>query len=66
MPELSLEKVSDLLGTKDLPGSENELKILCVRIRELLEMNGEDWVRQNRKKLLDEWKCIIQQRIITS
>ncbi len=65
MPELSLEKVSDLLGTKDLPGSENELKILCVRIRELLEMNGEDWVRQNRKKLLDEWEYIVRQGIIT-
>ena len=64
MPELSLENVSDLLGTKDFPGSENELKILCVRIRELLEMNGEDWVRQNRKKLLDEWEDIVRQGII--
>jgi hypothetical protein len=42
MAELSLEKVSKLLGTRDFPGSENELKILCVRIRELLEMNGEN------------------------
>ena len=65
MAELSLEKVSDLLGTQKLPGSENELKILCVRIRELVEMNGEDWVRQNCKKLLDEWDYIIQQKIIT-
>jgi hypothetical protein len=66
MAELFLEKVSDLLGTQDLPGSETEVNILCVRIRELVEMNGEDWVRQNRKKLLDEWRYIIQQKIITS
>ena len=66
MAEFSLEKVSDLLGTQDLPGSENELKILCVRIRELVDMNGEDWVRQNRKKFLDEWMYIVQQKIITS
>jgi hypothetical protein len=65
MSELSLEKVSDFLGTKNLPGSENELKILCVRIRELLEMNGEDWVRQNRKKLLDEWDYIVRRGIIS-
>ena len=65
MAELSLEKVSDLLGTQEIPGSENELKVLCIRIRELVEMNGEDWVRQNRQKLLDEWDYIIRQKIIT-
>ncbi len=66
MAELSLEKVSDLLGKQEIPGSENELKILCVRIRELVEMNGEDWVRQNRKKLLKQWEFIIQHKIMTS
>ena len=65
MAELSLEKVSDLLGMQKIPGSENELKILCVRIRELVEMNGEDWVRQNRQKLLDEWNYIVSKKIIT-
>jgi hypothetical protein len=65
MAKLSLEKVSDLLGTQKIPGSENELKMLCVRIGELAEMNGEDWVRQNRQKLLDEWDYIIRQKIIT-
>ena len=64
MSELSLEKVSDLLGKKEIPGSENELKILCVRIRELVEMNGEDWVRQNSQKLLEEWDYIVRKNII--
>ena len=65
MAELSLEKVSDLLGTQEIPGSENEIKILRVRIRELVEMNGEAWVRQNRQKLLDEWDYIVRQGIIS-
>jgi hypothetical protein len=65
MAGLSLEKVSELLGTQKIPGSENELTILCVRIRELVEMNGEAWVRQNRQKLLDEWDYIVRQKIIT-
>ncbi len=64
MSELSLEKVSDLLGKQEIPGSENELKILCVRIRELVEMNGEDWVRQNSQKLLEEWDYILRKNII--
>ena len=65
MSDLSLEKVSDLLGNQEIPGSENELKILCVRIRELVEMNGEDWVRKNSQKLLDEWDYIVRKKIIT-
>jgi hypothetical protein len=65
MAELSPEKVRDILGTQEIPGSQNELKILCVRIRELVDVNGEDWVRRNRQKLLNEWNYIIQQKIIT-
>jgi hypothetical protein len=64
MAELSLDKVSDLLGSQKITGSEKELKLLCVRIRELIEMNGEEWVRQNRQKLLDEWDYIVRQGII--
>ncbi len=64
MADLSLEKVSDLLGNQQIPGSENELKMLCVRIRELVQMNGEKWVRQNRQKLLDEWNYIIRNKMI--
>ncbi len=55
MAEISPEKVRDILGTQEIPGSQNELKILCIRIRELVDMNGEDWVRANRQKLLNEW-----------
>jgi len=65
MAGLSLENVCELLGTDDPPGSAKELTILCNRIRELVELNGEAWVRQNRGKLLDEWNYIVQQQIIT-
>ena len=65
MSYLSLGKVSDLLGTQEIPGSENELTILCARIRELVEMNGEDWVRKNSQKLLDEWDYIVRKKIIS-
>ena len=66
MAELSLEKVSDLLGTQEIPGSENELKVLCIRIRELVEMNGENWVRQNRQKLLKQWESVVKENTIKS
>jgi hypothetical protein len=65
MAEISPEKVREILGTQEIPGSQNELKLLCIRIQELVDMNGEDWVRRNRQKLLKEWDYIIQQKIIT-
>jgi hypothetical protein len=65
METLNLKKVYTLLGTPDIPGSEKELKILCTRITELVQLNGEKWVEENRQKLLDEWTYIVQQAIIS-
>jgi hypothetical protein len=64
MKPLALEIVFKLLGTQNIPGSPKELEILCTRISELVELNGEDWIRQNRQKLIDEWYYIIRQGII--
>ncbi|MDX2499117.1 MAG: hypothetical protein QNL14_01240 [Deltaproteobacteria bacterium] len=65
MAELSLEKVFSLLGTQHIKGSEKELKILCIRIGELVESNGEEWVTESRQSLLDEWEYIVSQGIIS-
>ena len=64
MGDLSLEKVFSLLGTQHIRGSEKELKMLCIRIGELVELNGEDWVKESRQTLLDEWEYIVNQGII--
>jgi hypothetical protein len=65
MKTLNLKKVYALLGTRDIPGSEKELKILCTRITELVQLNGGEWVEENRQKLLDEWNYIVRQAIIS-
>ena len=64
MNELSLEKVFELLGTNDIAGSEKELAKLCIRIWELVEANGEDWVKNNRQQLLAEWEYIVREGFI--
>lgn len=64
MAELSLEKVLNLLGAQHIKGSEKELKMLCIRIGELVESNGEEWVKESRQTLLDEWEYIVNQGII--
>jgi hypothetical protein len=65
MKTLNLKKVYTLLGTRDIPGSEKELKILCTRITELVKLNGEEWVEENRQKLFDEWLYIVRRAIIS-
>jgi len=64
MKPLPLETVFKLLGTQNITGSRQELKILCIRISELVELNGEAWIRENRQKLIDEWYYIVRQGII--
>ena len=59
MGPVSLEKLFDLLGARDIPGTPEELKLLAVRIRELVELNGEEWVRQNSQRLISEWRCAL-------
>ena len=64
MKPLTLETVFKLLGTQNIPGSPEELDILCIRVSELVEINGADWIKENRQKLIDEWYYIIRQGII--
>jgi hypothetical protein len=64
MKMLPLDTVFKLLGTQNIPGSPKELEILCIRIAELVELNSEDWIRENRQKLIDEWYYIVRQGII--
>ena len=53
---MTLDEVYTLMGTRKIPGTPQELDMLCIRIQELKQMNGAGWVEQNRDKLLQEWK----------
>ena len=53
--KMTLEEVYTLMDTRKIPGTPQELNILCTRIRELIKMNGKEWVKENRGKLLQEW-----------
>lgn len=64
MAAISLETLFDLLGTSDIPGSGTEREALCTRIGELLELNGADWIRENRGMLLEQWRCIVETKSI--
>ncbi len=52
---MTLEEVYTVMGTREIPGTPKELSILCIRIQELKKTNGEEWVKENRNRLLHEW-----------
>jgi hypothetical protein len=59
MAALSLEHVCRLLGTSVLPGSQPDLDGLRIRMGELLELNGEQWICENRSMLIAQWHCVV-------
>ncbi len=61
---MHLEKVMEILGRETVDGSPAELEVLCTRIGELVRMNGEDWVKANRERLLSEWDTILKMKLI--
>ena len=64
MGALSPEKVCELLGTAEIPGNDKELEILRIRMGELLDLNGEDWIRENRGMLLEQWHRVVELKTI--
>lgn len=64
MGALSLEKACELLGTGDVPGNERELMVLGRRLGELQELNGEEWIRANRRMLLEQWRFVVASKTI--
>jgi hypothetical protein len=64
MAALSLEKVCELLGTTEIPGNEKERRVLCIRMGELLELNGERWIRENCSMLREQWQRVVDLKTV--
>lgn len=61
---MRIEEVAALLGRKQIPGSPQELEVLCTRIGDLARTNGDAWVKANRERLLREWETILRMKMI--
>ena len=66
MKTLPQETFYWLLGTRRIPGTDLDLQKLFLRISELVEMNGEEWIVQNRERLLREWEVAVQSGLLLS
>lgn len=61
---ITLEKAKELLGVKELPGTEKAIKEMLETTQELIDRHGEQWIRDNKKRLLWEWEEIVHSRIM--
>ena len=61
---MRMETVRDLLDQEHISGSPQEREVLCTRIGDLVRLNGENWVRANRERLLREWETIVRMKLI--
>ena len=57
--QLPLETLFQLLQTRDIPGTPEQIALLCIRIGELADINGRDWVSRHRERLLKQWSTAI-------
>lgn len=60
MDHLTLDNVKKLLGTSNIPGTSDELEVLVHWTHMLAEKRGEEYVRKNRKRLVNDWKNILE------
>ena len=60
MVTISEKKAIELLGNASIAGSAEQRVKLFTRIGELVAINGEQWVRENRDRLLREWETIVK------
>lgn len=54
------EKIARLLDTREVPGTAEQMELLSIRLQELAALNGRDWVRRHRKRLLKQWTAAIR------
>jgi hypothetical protein len=49
----------ELLGSTDIPGTPEELDQLVRWTKNLAEDRGENYVKENRRRLLNQWDYIL-------
>jgi hypothetical protein len=57
---ITLEKLNELMGVEELPGTPEQIQEMLRSTEWLIGDHGEQWITQNRHRLLYDWEFIIQ------
>ena len=63
MESLTDLQLKEILGTHKIAGTPEQVKVLSVRVAELMNLNGEQWVRNNAQRLLAQWQYALGQTL---
>ena len=56
---ITLERVAELLGVKEMPGNEWQKRELLDETEQMVKRHGEQWIRENRGRLLETWQMFV-------
>jgi len=56
---MTLERIYELLGVDYMPGDQMDLQDLERYSTELAFRHGEEWLRENRGRLVEEWYYLV-------
>jgi hypothetical protein len=59
MKPLTELQLKEILGAHDIVGTPEQIKHFSIRITELMNLNGEQWIRNNAQRLLAQWYCAV-------
>lgn len=57
---LTLEYALALLQLKELPGGKDQEEFFLEAMQDLIVQNGEEWIRKNRGRLVEELKMLAE------
>ncbi len=60
MIDMANKHTIEILGPDHISGTPHQVKILEIRINELIRLNGEKWVKENKMQLIHEWEYVIK------
>ena len=58
MSDLTLEHALKLLGVKTVPGGPENSGLMIGGMKSFIDRYGEDWVRKNRVRLVEELELL--------
>jgi hypothetical protein len=65
VPELTPEKVFELLGVEIIPAEPWQIKKLCRWVEAILRSRGEVHLRENRTEILSQWEQYVKNEFKT-
>ena len=63
MQELTADQLKQILRTPVIKGTPEQIRLLALRVNELRDLNGKEWVAANAGQLLEQWERVLSRMV---